>query len=76
MYYQTDAEALAERIRQSMREHKTNIGKVAEKAKLTRPTAYRYVKYPNKAPLGSLMKIAYYSGVQQITLKTGAFIVG
>lgn len=74
MFYQTDEEALTERIRQSMREHKVTVSSVAQKCGMTRQTAHKYLARPKNAPLGALMKIAYYSGIRQITLKTGGLI--
>ena len=73
-YYQTASDELTERIRQSMREHKVTIKKVAEKAKISRQGFYNVMRAPEKADFGLLMKIAYYAGVQQITVRTGRFI--
>ena len=72
--YQTDEEALTARIRESMREHKVTLTAVAEKSKMSRQVVYKHLKNPKKAPLGSLMKIAYYAGIRQITLKTGGLL--
>lgn len=72
--YQTDEEALTARIRESMREHKVTVTAVAEKCQMSRRVVHKYLKSPRKAPLGALMKIAYYAGIRQITLKTGGLI--
>ena len=67
----SNGELLVKEIHDAMWEQKLTATQVAKKAKVSRTTFYRYMRYPGNAPVADLLRICRAVGMQQVTLITG-----
>ena len=66
----SDGEILAKRIRDAMEERRLTIRGVAQAAKISAESLYKYLRLPGVAPLAAMLRICKAVGLQQLTIMT------